>query len=125
MNEGPVANNRSSYTRAKLIDDQSIASLTPEIVKPPIRIENRIAMVFKNASVKLVRARTARNLNLSGSPSHLCIHGRCDDPDLLYSVHRGKENGAHTAVDQLIRHGDAVACDIHGSHTGTRKIVSV
>src|SRR5947207_193822 len=124
MKECTLPDDRSPEPSTKLIEDQRIARVAAEIVKPIVGIEGGIAMEVINAAMKFIRSRTGRKLDLAGTASKLRIDGRGDHADFLDHIHARKNHRTHAGADPLVHHADAIACDVQRADSRTCKVVS-
>src|SRR5262249_33403404 len=90
-----VPDDRSAYASAKLVAEKNRSGLnllagktirSGGITEPVVRIQNRVAMLFKDASVKIIRPRARYQLNLCHAATIFDVRGRCDHMDFLYAI---------------------------------------
>src|SRR5260370_39197551 len=87
IEKGFVLPERPANAPAEKIADQQITRLATLIVKEAISGKRAIAMLFKQAAVETIGARSCQRLYLARTSSQFGVGGRGGDPQLFDAIH--------------------------------------
>src|SRR5439155_44165 len=102
-----VLDDRTADPTAELIPVQNISRVSPEIVEPRVCSQGGVSILFENAAVEFICARSYQDLHLTRTAAKLSIRRRNNNSNLLNQIKANINNKVHTLIDVLFHHIDS------------------